>query len=309
MKPLSRTTAVASSLLLFCMLASAVLVHHIDGMHRNPAVEEVLFVPSAKVLRRLSLGYGGLLADVYWTRAVQYFGYRHYLGAENFPLLAPLLNIATALDPHLIVAYEFGANFLAPKPPNGAGMPEQAVQLAEFGIRNNPQEWHLYYDLGFIDYMELKDYAKASQAFAQGAKIPGAHPFLKLMAALMAEHAGEIQTARLLWTTTYQTSQDPDVRANAVTHLRALQVDEDVTNLENLISQYHKKTGQPPNSFADLEGAGLLREMPVDPLGHTYRLTPEGHVEVREPDDLPFIQKGIPQGYIPPKKPKFLPSD
>jgi hypothetical protein len=49
--------------------------------------------------------------------------------------------------------------------------------------------------------------------------------------------------------------------------------------------------------------------MPVDPLGHTYRLTPEGHVEVREPDDLPFIQRGIPQGYIPPKKPKFLPSD
>jgi len=207
------------------------------------------------------------------------------------------------------VAYEFGANFLAPKPPNGAGLPEQAVQLAEFGVRNNPDEWRLYYDLGFIDYIELKDYAKASQAFAQGAKIPGAHPWLKLMAALMAEHAGEIKTARLLWTTTYQTSQDPDVRANAVAHLRALQVDEDVTNLETLASQYQQNNGQFPKSFADLEAAGLLHRTPIDPLGHAYKLLPEGQVEVRQPDDLPFIQKGLPPHYKPPKKPKFLPND
>jgi hypothetical protein len=305
----SRSKVVVISLLLFCMFASALLVRRIDGMRQQTTLSEVLYIPSPKVLKRLSLGYSGLMADVYWTRAVQYFGYRHYAGAQDYPLLAPLLTIATALDPHLTVAYEFGANFLAPKPPNGAGLPEQAVQLAEFGVRNNPDEWRLYYDLGFIDYIELKDYAKASQAFAQGAKIPGAHPWLKLMAALMAEHAGEIKTARLLWTTTYQTSQDPDVRANAVAHLRALQVDEDVTNLETLASQYQQNNGQFPKSFADLEAAGLLHRTPIDPLGHAYKLLPEGQVEVRQPDDLPFIQKGLPADYKPPKKPKFLPND
>ena len=304
-----RITVIATSLLLFCMCASALLVHRIDGIRHHATLDEVLYIPSPKVLKRLSLGYSGLMADVYWTRAVQYFGYRHYAGAQDYPLLAPLLTIATALDPHLTVAYEFGANFLAPKPPNGAGLPEKAVQLAEYGIRNNPQEWRLYYDLGFIDYMELKDYGKASQAFAEGATVPGAHPWLKLMAALMAEHAGEIKTARLLWTTTYQTSQDPDVRANAVAHLRALQVDEDVTNLEKLVSQYRETNGQFPKSFADLEAARMLHQTPVDPLGHSYKLTPEGQVEVREPDALPFIAKGIPHGYVPPAKPKFLPND
>jgi hypothetical protein len=129
------------------------------------------------------------------------------------------------------------------------------------------------------------------------------------MAALMAEHAGETKTARLLWTTTYQTSQDPDVRANAIAHLRALQVDEDVANLENLVSQYHENYRQFPKSFAELEAANMLRQKPVDPLGHAYKLTPEGQVEVREPDDLPFIQKGLPADYKPPKKPKFLPND
>jgi hypothetical protein len=58
-------------------------------------------------------------------QVVQYFGRKHASYAERFDLLAPLLEITTALDPHLIVAYQFGANFLAPAPPNGAGMPEK----------------------------------------------------------------------------------------------------------------------------------------------------------------------------------------
>ena len=45
--------------------------------------------------------------------------------------------------------------------------------------------------------------------------------FLKLLAAQMAEHAGELQTARMLWEP-YLTSQDREIRANAATHMRAL---------------------------------------------------------------------------------------
>ena len=31
----------------------------------------------------MSLGYDGLLADIYWTRAVQYFGGKHHDGAQK----------------------------------------------------------------------------------------------------------------------------------------------------------------------------------------------------------------------------------
>ena len=128
---------------------------------------------------------------------------------STYDLLAPLLEITTALDPHLTVAYEFGANFLAPKPPNGAGQPQRAVELAEFGIRNNPKDWRLYYDLGFIYYMDLKDYAHAADAFGRGSEVPGAHPFLRVMAAQMAQHGGELAMAQMMWATTYQSTQDP----------------------------------------------------------------------------------------------------
>jgi len=207
---------------------------------------------------------------------------------------------AFALDPHLIVAYQFGGNFLAPAPPNGAGMPDKAIQLMEYGIRNNPDDWHLYYELGFIYYLEKKDYASAATAFERGTRVPNAHPFLKVLAAQMAQHAGELQTARMLWVTAYRTTQEKLVRANAVAHLRALQVDEDVIDLQDAVTRYGQKTGHLPPSFAAMVAAGVLPRIPVDPEGHTYKLLPDGRIEVRSPDDFPFIEKGLPPGYKPP---------
>jgi len=307
MKPSRQLTIVAGTLLIVCLTASVLLLRSIDRQRAGATLEEVLYISSPTLLKRMSLGYEGLLADVYWTRAVQYFGDKLTRGSDHFDLLAPLLEITTTLDPHLMVAYEYGSNFLAPPIPGGAGQPERAIKLVEFGIRNNPDQWHLYYDLGFIYYMELADYDKAEKAFADGAKLPKTHQIMPLMAAKMAEHAGNLETARLMWITTYQTTRDPNVKSNAVAHLNALQVDEDVTTLERLASHYHEKTGHFPSTFSDLEAANMLRGIPTDPLGHTYKLMPDGRVEVREPDDLPFLQKGIPVGYIPPKIPKLPP--
>ena len=240
---------------------------------------------------------------------MQYFGNKHNVGAENFNLLAPLLEITTTLDPHLVVAYEYGSNFLAPQPPNGAGMPDRAIKLDEFGIRNNPDQWRLYYNLGFIYYTELHDYAHAADAFSRGSRVPHAHPFLKILAGQMAEHAGDLQTARAMWSLTYDTAQEKSIRANAAAHLRALQVDEDVSALEAVVVRFRQKTGQFPASFGELVRLGWLRGIPVDPLRHPYKLMADGRVELRDPDDFPFIQKGAPPGYKPPRMPKLLPPD
>jgi tetratricopeptide (TPR) repeat protein len=305
MKPSKRTTVAASLLLIACVMGSVAVLRQLDQLRSQATLEEVLYLPSPKLLRRLSLGYNGLLADIYWTRAVQYFGSKHHVGATEYKLLAPLLEITTHLDPQLVIAYQFGANFLAPAPPDGAGMPERAIELTNFGIRNNPNEWKLYYELGFIYYTELKDYAGAADAFRRGSEVPGAHPFLKVLAGKMAEHAGELDTARLMWVAAYKTTEDRDIRANAAAHLNAIQVDEDVTNLEKLVEEFRKNTGRLAGSLADLIAARMLTELPRDPLGHPYRLTADGRVEVRDPDDLPFLQKGLPPGYVPPLVPKF----
>jgi hypothetical protein len=173
----------------------------------------------------------------------------------------------------------------------------------EYGIRNNPDNWKLYYDLGFVYYINLEDYKKAAAAFAQGAQIPNAHPFLRLMAAQMAQHAGEYGTSRMLWTATYQNTEDREIRANAIEHLRALRVDEDVTHLQEAVTRFGERTGRLPASMAELVAAEQLPGIPVDPDGHPYKLTADGHVEMRVPDDFSFATKGLPPGYKP--VPKF----
>ncbi|MFZ0769823.1 MAG: hypothetical protein WCA49_22125 [Candidatus Sulfotelmatobacter sp.] len=299
MKQRRKVSFIAGAVVAVSLAASAVTLHRTDQLRTQATLEEVLFLSSPTVLKRASLGYDGLLADIYWTRAVQYFGGRHHNGARSYSLLFPLLDITTHLDPRLVVAYQFGASFLAPPPPGGAGQPERAIQLMEYGIQNNPDNWKLYYDLGFVYYMNLKDYSKAAEAFARGTKVPNAHPFLRLLAAQMAQHAGEFDTARMMWDATYQNSQDKLIRQNAVEHLRALRVEEDVTHLQQAVRRFGDRTGRLPASITELAAAEGLPGIPVDPDGHPYKLTPEGRVEVRVPDDFPYASKGLPPGFKP----------
>jgi tetratricopeptide (TPR) repeat protein len=304
-----RVNLAAVALLLFSMAGAMATLYAIDHLRRGTVAQEALYVRSSKALRRMSLGYTGLLADIYWTRAVQYFGEQHHSGTGDFRLLAPLLQITTELDPKLLPAYEFGANFLAPKPPAGAGLPGAALALIQYGIEHNPNQWRLYYNLGFLYYLELKDYAHAADAFRQGAALPVTIAFMPILAAQMAQHAGEFDTARMLWMTTYQNTKEAQIRQNAVEHLLALQVDEDVTRLEQVVERYREQRGRLPATMGDLERAGFIRGTPADPKGHPYKLMPDGRIEVQDPQNIYFITKGLPPGATPPQPPQESASD
>jgi tetratricopeptide (TPR) repeat protein len=302
MKHRTKIPLIASACLVLSLVASSIVLHRIDQLRPQATLDEVLFLNSPKVIKRASLGFDGLVACIYWTRAVQYFGSRFRNGAPNYNLLAPLLEITTQLDPHLVVAYDFGSTFLASKQ-YGAGEPQRAIELMNYGIKNNPDDWRLYYDLGFIYYMELKDYKNAADAFERGSRVPNAHPFVKILAALMAQHAGGYQTSRMLWSATFQTTNDSQVKKNAVEHLRDLRVDEDVQQLQDGVTRFEERTERLPASMAELLASMGQAQAPVDPDGQPYKLMPDGRVEVRVPDDFPFATKGLPPGYKP--SPKF----
>jgi len=104
MTPSRRMTWAVSALLVACMISSAVVLRHIDQMRPAAPIEEVLYISSPKVLKRLTLGYDGLLADIYWTRVVQYFGSKHFAGAQRYDLLAPLLEITPLWPPMMSTA-------------------------------------------------------------------------------------------------------------------------------------------------------------------------------------------------------------
>lgn len=301
----ARITLIAAACLIISMACSVLLLRRVDEIRPRANIEDVLYLSSPKLVKRASLGFDGLMACIYWTRTVQYFGHRHFLRTRTYNELAPLLEITTYLDPHLIPAYLFGASFLAPAPPNGAGQPARAIELMKYGIQHNPDNWHLYYDLGFVYYTEVQDYKRAAEVFDQGSRVPNAHPFLKILAAQMAEHANDYETARMLWTATYETSKESNIRQNAIEHLRSIRVDEDVTRLQDAVTRFEQQDGRLPTSIWELAAAEHLGGIPVDPDGNPYVLSFDGQIQVAKPEDFPFITKGIPPDYKPSGPPKF----
>lgn len=253
------------------------LQHDIDAqraaMHQE---RDDLVLRSGKLVRVLSLEYAPLMADLYWTRVVQYYGEKRAKHDVNLELLWPLLDVTTTLDPNLLVAYRFGSTFLSEPPPRGAGHPDLGIQLLQRGLQANPDYWRFYEDLGFIYYFELKDYAKASAAFAEGSKNPNAQIWMKVMAAKIAAQGESIETSIFLWNDIYQTTKDPQVRENALLHLQLLRVEQDCKRIDALGDEFQKRTGRRPSRVSELVQAGLLPRLPVDPVGFPYVIGPDG---------------------------------
>ncbi|HEV2176078.1 MAG TPA: hypothetical protein VGW33_02595, partial [Terriglobia bacterium] len=103
----------ALAILVLALIGTLPLRKAIDAavIGRNEA-ESPLYVSSGETARRLALGYDGLLADIYWTRVVQYYGRERLKGLagtagpagvvspNRYHLLGPLLRVTTAFDPH-----------------------------------------------------------------------------------------------------------------------------------------------------------------------------------------------------------------
>lgn len=245
-----------------------------------------LTLRSPGVMKKLSLEYAPLMGAIYWTRAVQYYGQKHHLGDQNLELLWPLLDISSTLDPNLIVAYRFGATFLSDTPPRGAGEPEKAVELLERGIKANPEFWRFYQDLGDVYYFDEKNYLKASQAFEEGSRNPAALPWMKTMAAKIAAEGGSLETSYALWLDVYQTSTNKDMRKNAEDHLRLVQAEMDIREINKTADAYEKGTKRRATRISELVQAGLLPGQPRDPDGFAYVLNDHGAAELNPKSPL-----------------------
>jgi tetratricopeptide (TPR) repeat protein len=268
------------------------LQHSIDAQ-RASVIEErdPVLLRSGKLVKAMSLEYAPLAADIYWTRVVQFYGNKRMRGQANLELLWPLLDITTTLDPNLVVAYRFGAIFLSQSAPSGAGRPDLAVQLIQRGIQANPDYWRLYEDLGFVYYFDLKDYPKASEAFLEGSKKPGALVWMKIMAARIAAEGESYATSLFLWKDIYDSTADPQVKANALRHLELLQVKEDCRQLDAVADEYAKRYGKRPARTSDLAQAGLIRGIPRDPKGFAYVFGEDGKAELNL--DSPLLEREL----------------
>ena len=273
---------------IFSLAISVFLAHWLDS-HRPPAdasVEEERLYLTGKTAKRLSLGFNGLIADWYWMRSLQYVGRKIInlpedvelddLGQLNLKLLAPLLDTATTVDPQFLEPYEYAAVVLP------SVDLDEAIRITKKGIAANPNAWTLYQHLGYI-YWQQNDFKSASETYGEGAKLPGAPPWMEAMRARMAAEGGSRAVAREVYSRMYEQAGDESVKDMARRRLMQLDSWDQRDVLRKIISSYHSHVGRCPASWREIEA--VIRALhwqvdasgaPLDPSSTPYLLSNNG---------------------------------
>jgi tetratricopeptide (TPR) repeat protein len=249
--------------------------------------EASLYLRSGQAVRRLVGAYDALFADIYWIRAIQYYGGTKNrlappgpmtpepplsLAVDAYPLLYPLLDITTTLDPRFNIAYRFGAIYLAEPYPRGAGRPDLAIALLEKGLRARPDKWEYLEDIGFVHYWFRHDFRGAAEQFKRASEVPGAPWWLRSLAATTLANGGDRQSSRAMWIAILQSAELDWLRRDAERHLRQLRALDLIDGLQRAVDDYTRRAGEAPDWQA-LVRARVLRGIPLDPDGVPFELT------------------------------------
>lgn len=212
------------ALVVMLVIVSARSVEELSGEKRRL---DVLYLPSGEFIDQASLGYRNLAADLLWVKTVQYYGgYR--MGNNDLALFSHLVDVITDLDPQFVFAYLFGGLVIA----QDLGYFEEGVAFIEKGIDNNPTDWWLVFELGFLYYVNAGDYSKAAHYFQLASRLPGADEITRRFAAFVAARAGHTETSIAMWEELSRTSDNPYIRDMAKNYIEKLkqQLDADGGN-------------------------------------------------------------------------------
>jgi len=236
-----------------------------------PIDDRLMYLRSGRTAGRLALSFDNLLADVYWIRTIQHYGrdYKNRKRENRFELLPSLLDMTTALDPQFLIAYRFGAIFMALSPPDGPGRPDLSIALLEKGLAANPDTWQLAHDLAFTHYLYTGDFAAAAAWFKRAAAMPGAPEWIGPLAAITAARGGDRQGARQMLSELGRTQEDY-IRRAALRTLAQLDALDRIDLVEQDVARFRAMTGRDPAGWAEMIRAGVIPSVPVDPANTPF---------------------------------------
>lgn len=237
--------------------------------YSGDVVEELMYYPSGRLLKVADLGFGSLVADFMWLKGIQYYG-EHRKTDKKYPLAEHIFSSITNLDPAFIGAYRFGAIVLS----EDADTPAGAIGLLKKGLRSNPDRWEIPFDLGFIYFVALDDYAKAAHYFRFASRGAEAPDIARRFTAFAYRKAGRTDVARSLWEEMYRSSTNQAVRATAEYSIKRIDMDAATGWLAEAAERFRAAKGAFPRDLADLVAAGLVDAIPQEPFGGAYFIDP-----------------------------------
>lgn len=246
----------------------------VDELRNSMGPEpDVSSVWTGRVVKALSFGYSDLLADLYWMRAIQYYGAQKLKGT-GFANLSPLLETAAELDHRFSIVYRYGAVFLSEPSPVGADQPAAGLSLLARGADRNPSDWRLRQEQGLFTFFYLKDAVRGAEVLQRASRIPGAPDWMAALAAQILSRGGELEAALNMWLIIREQSEPGILRDNAGDQIKIVRSRILARDMMKEIKADRERTGVSRPTLAELRRAGVIRAT-TDLAGVEFDYDPE----------------------------------
>ena len=237
----------------------------------DPLGRELLYLPSPEMLKIVSLGNPGLVADILYLWSIQY--YSLFKPDERFLYLETIYNLITDLDPLYFDAYRIGALIMEIQIGGDQELLKNTVRrLFDKGLGNLPGSWQLAEAAAWDLFICFHDQEAALHYAEIAAVHPDAPGRINRMVGVWRdkERAWTIDDSIDYWRRAVDDTEDEYDRAMCVSHLYDAVTAKDKRALEAVLVYYSERHGSCAESWEELIRTGLIREVPLDLVGNPY---------------------------------------
>jgi tetratricopeptide (TPR) repeat protein len=249
--------------------------------HKDAAPTALEVVPGKRFVRFTAFGFDKVMADVYWIRAIQYFNNETLKPRDptrlKGPLLGPLAEAITTLDPHFHGAYYYASLFL-----RILRRYEEALALLEKGEAANPNIFMYPSEQGNVCYFDLRDRPVVDPAldakgiatyrdlairhYKRAAGKKGVTPFFERFLQSLLTGRGEFRMALELWIQSHAAARNQATREYYEDRIRDTFALEFSRSANLAVREAAERTGSPPPP-PTLPALPGLTELRLRPMG------------------------------------------
>jgi hypothetical protein len=249
------------------------------GMERKtlPSDAGSGFVIPSPALKITSFEYKGVVSDLLFLKAAIFFGgtftrkEEPRVKPEEWQWLYKVLTASTDLDPYFVDPYLLANAHLT----WDGGMIRETNVLLEKGTRYRDWDYTLPFFAGFNSFFFLYDNAEAAEFLVTASQRPGPSGQLLSLASRLVYKEKKTENAILFLEAVVKKTEDKRQKKQYEIRINALQAR---LLLERAVSAYQEKFSRSPVSLQGMVEKGILKEIPIDPYGGKFSVSPDGEI-------------------------------
>ncbi|MFH1090849.1 MAG: hypothetical protein V1742_04690 [Pseudomonadota bacterium] len=224
-------------------------------------------VPPKEIVQVLSMGHTGFLSDLFFAQVNVHSGSLTWRPGKltfDSQWAYGMMELITELDPKYYMAYLFCGMGLI----HDFDDIKLAAPIMKKGMAVFPDSWEIPFWLGNGYYLYAEDYKEASHYLWQAANKPGAPKYFLAFMTKITQRAGDYD--RAIWAMKAMLEDAKDENLKVIYTKRIIQL-ENMSGLNQAARFFKEKKGGWPNDLQELVKEGIIKAVPQDPFGLTYK--------------------------------------